>query len=531
MRRPEDGPPSPARRRLLLALGFGAANAAVLSRLRPVSSPPTASTGIAAPPAGLPAATLVNAGPAVGDPPALPDAGPQPGADHVYELVVAGARVIDPDSGFDHVVDVGIDGGVVVGMAPGPLSGHDSIDGQGKVLAPGFIDLLSYEPNPVGAWNKVADGVTTNLGMHGISNYAAPFFERYEGRVPLHFGGAFHNAFVRGAKPFEIRIDRPAGPQELARLVQRFRADHADGFAGINFSPEYTPGVSRDEILALAQVAAEMGQVCFFHARYSSPVPPGSNAEAIAEVIDVARRTGASVHVNHITSTGGTFTMPDTLATIEAARAEGIDITACMYPYDFWATYLASERFAPGWQERFGLRIEDLQVAGTTTRLSPSNFEAARRQNKLVAALGSIPEQDVRAGLMVPWIMMGSDAILQAGANNHPRASGTFARLLGRYVREENLLTLRDALAKMTILPARRMEGMLPGLRRKGRVQLGADADLVLFDPATIADQATVEDPTRRSAGIHAVLVNGRPVLRHGELRPSELPGTALRSA
>lgn len=531
MPRPEDGPPSPARRRLLLAIGFGAANAAVLSRLGG-SGPTTARAAGGASTTGTALASALpvdTGGPA--DPPALEGAAPEPGPDHVFELVISGARVLDPETGFDQVVEVGIDAGVVTAIAARPLLGADLIDGGGQVLAPGFIDLLSYEPNPVGAWNKVADGVTTNLGMHGISNYAASFFERYEGQVPLHFGGAFHDAFVRGAEPFGIRIDRPASPDELARLVDRFRADVAEGFAGINFSPEYTPGVDREEILALARAAAELGQVCFFHARYSDPVPPGTNAEALAEVIEVARQTGASVHVNHLTSTGGTFTMDASLATLEAARAEGLDVTACMYPYDFWATYLGSERFADGWQERYGVDVGDLQIAGTTTRLTAATYDGFRSQNKLVAALGSIPEADVRAGLRVPWMMLGSDAILQEGANNHPRASGTFARTLGRYVRDEGLLSLRDGLAKMTILPAERLEGMLPDLRRKGRVQRGADADLVLFDPATVVDRATVEEPGLTSAGFSAVLVSGRPVLRDGELRTDELPGRALRSA
>jgi dihydroorotase len=147
-----------------------------------------------------------------------------------------------------------------------------------------------------------------------------------------------------------------------------------------------------------------------------------------------------------------------------------------------------------------------------------------------VAALGSIPEEDVRAGLQVPWIMLGSDAILEESRNNHPRASGTFCRLLGRYVRDEGLLSLRDGLAKMTILPARRLEGMLPQLRRKGRVQRGADADLVLFDPATVSDRATVEQPDLTSTGIDAVLVLGVPVLRQGALVEDQLPGTPLRS-
>jgi N-acyl-D-aspartate/D-glutamate deacylase len=523
---PPDGPPSPARRRLLVALGFSAANVAVLGRLRP-SAQPTGADAVLAQAGPVP----VDPGTEVLGPPVLDGAATEAQPGRVHQLVIDGARVIDPETGYDQVANVGVDDGVITAITADAVSGDEIIDGRGLVLAPGFIDLLSYDPNPFGVWNKVADGVTTNLGMHGISNYAQPFFDRYEGAVPVHFGGAFHNAFVRGMDPFGIRIDRPATADQLQRLVDRFRADLDVGFAGVNFSPEYTPGVDLDEIVALSRVAAERGHVCFFHARFSDPDPPGSNAEAVAEILEVARRTGAAVHINHLTSTGGTFTMDETLASIEAARAEGLDVTACMYPYDFWATYLASERFSAGWEQRYRIGVTDLQVAGTPNRLTSETFDQARQENKLVAALGSIPEADVRRGLEVPWMMLGSDAILREGANNHPRASGTFCRLLGRYVRQEGLLDLNDALAKMTILPAKRLEGMLPDLRRKGRLQIGADADLVLFDPATVSDRATVEDPTLTSTGISAVVVAGSPVLLAGQLRRDVLPGRALRSA
>lgn len=438
--------------------------------------------------------------------------------------------MLDPESGFDAIVDIGIDGAVIAALSYRPLIGADVIDATGLVVAPGFVDLLSYEPNPFGAWLKLADGVTTNLAMHGVSNYAAPFFQRFDGESPVHFGGAFHQHFMRGFD-LGLEIDDEADRFELAEFETLARRGLADGFAGISFSPEYSPGTSRSELRILAEVAAELGHVTFFHVRFSDPDPPGTSLEAIDEVLAVVDETGASAHIEHLTSTGGTFVMTEALDRIEQARDGGHDVTACLYPYDYWATFLGSQRFAAGWRTRYRLSESDLQVAGTATRLSPSTIADARRSNKLVAALGSIPEAEIEEALARPWTIVASDAILSAERNNHPRGAGTFSRLIGRYVRQRGVLSLMDAVAKVTILPARRVEGMIPAMTKKGRVRPGADADLVIFDPESIADRATVAEPATPSVGIEWVLVDGRVALRNGVVDRSVLAGRPLRSA
>jgi dihydroorotase len=221
--------------------------------------------------------------------------------------------------------------------------------------------------------------------------------------------------------------------------------------------------------------------------------------------------------------------MAESLATLQAARDEGLEVTGCLYPYDSWATYAASTRFDEGWQQRFGIDHGDLVVPGTSDRLTAATFAAARRDNALVAAM-AIPEADVRAGLRSPLLMLGSDGILEPGDNNHPRAAGTFARVLGRYVRDERLIGLSAALAKMTISPARLLEGAAPALRRKGRLQVGCDADITVFDPATVADRATLERPAQASTGITWVLVDGVVVKDPDGVRDDARPGRALRS-
>jgi hypothetical protein len=266
----------------------------------------------------------------------------------------------------------------------------------------------------------------------------------------------------------------------------------------------------------MAQVAAERGVPVFVHGRYSDNTAPGTNADTLAEILQLARDTRCAVHVEHLVSTGGTFSMRQSLDTLGAARdTEGLDVTACMYPYDYWATYLASPRFADGWQDRFRITYEDLVVAGTGERVTASTFPQLQQDNVLVAAF-AIPEADVTACLRSPWVMIGSDAILEPGDNNHPRATGCFTRVLGRYVREQETIGLVDALAKMTILPARRVEGSAPAMRRKGRLQRGADADIVVFDPDTVSDTSTVARPASMAQGIEWVLVLGQVVQSPG---------------
>ena len=534
-----DIPVSRDRRKLLIALGLGAVNVAALRRIggassateSPITTPATsgvADTPPAAPSLDQPAANSLGLPPPLqsleGELPA------ELGPGHVFDVVIIGGRVLDPDSGFDGLANVGIDGSTITAISREALQGATTIDATGRVVSPGFIDLLSYEPNSFGVWLKLADGVTSNLAMHGVNNYAAAFFSRYENSTPIHFGGAFHHHFMRG-------FDLAAGVESAlnSRQIDELRAlaeeNLAAGFAGLSFSPEYSPGTTTEEMRVLAELAAELGHVNFFHVRHSDPNPPGTSLEAISEVLDIARTTQAAVHIEHLSSTGGTFVMARALELINGARADGLDVTACLYPYDFWGTFLASSRFAAGWQQRYQLNESDLQVAGSSARLTADTFGQASQENKLVAALGSIPDDEVQMAFREPWTLVASDAIPTIEMNNHPRGAGTFARTIGRYVRDLGVMDLMTGLAKMTILPARRVEGMIPAMAHKGRLQRGADADIVVFNPETIGDRATVERPAAASVGIDWVLVDGQLALRSGRPDRSTFAGRPLYSA
>jgi N-acyl-D-aspartate/D-glutamate deacylase len=452
-----------------------------------------------------------------------------PPEDHQFSVAIEGGRVMDPETGLDQVLNVGIDDGTITALTPADLNGKQEIDASGLVVSPGFIDILSYDPNPYGIWFKIGDGVTTNLGMHGVSEQAATWFAQWEyAGSPAHYGAAFDHAFTRGTL-MGIGTNEESSREQVQALAEYARQDLEAGFIGVDFELEYSAGASYAEVKSVSQVAADFNVPAFFHGRYSDMEEPGTNFDTLNEILRASRETGASVHVSHINSTGGTFTMERSLEVLNRARRNGVDVTACTYPYTFWATNLASDRFAPGWQERFRIDYDDLVIPGTGERLTEETFDLYQSQKQIAAAY-AIPEDDVKDALASPLVMVGSDGILEPDENNHPRDTGTFARVLGTYVRDEKVLSLMEALRKMTVMPAKRLEGQAPALRKKGRLQIGMDADITLFDPETVADRSTITAPDRMSAGIEWVLVMGQVVKNPKGPRYDVTPGFAIKS-
>ena len=451
------------------------------------------------------------------------------GTSVMYDLVVLHGRIMNPETGLDSVMNVGIVGGSIREISQQPMKGKKVIDATGLVVAPGFIDILSYNPNAVGSWNKIADGVTTNLAMHGGSSNPKAWYAKYERQhPPLNFGASFF--YTEARNQFSLTRYQPATREQIQKLVQMAERALQDGSLGISFSPEYVPGISSEEISPLMVLARKYNVPVFFHARYSDMEEPGTNFDALNEIIGYARRSGAAVHVDHINSTGGTFSMKNSLQLIQEARESGLDISACTYPYNFWGTYLNSARFDKGWQQRFHISYGDLQLAGSTERLNEQSFKKYQKEGKLAVAY-AIPEEDIVTALASPFVMIGSDAILGPGYNNHPRASGTFARTVGLYARERKVISLMDAIAKMTLMPARRLELGSEAMKRKGRIAAGADADITIFNPTEIRDRSTVEHPEYQSAGIEYVVVNGQIVKDPAGIHKNVRAGRPIRNS
>ncbi|TAN61162.1 hypothetical protein EPN18_07200, partial [bacterium] len=355
-----------------------------------------------------------------------------------YDIVILNARVIDPETKLDETgMNIAVRGVSIVAITHESIRGKIEIDAKGMVASPGFIDVLSYDPNQYGVWYKVADGVTTNLAMHGGAVYPKEWYASFERqKVPVNFGaGFFYNSARLG-----LEIGPYSGADEKQMAILKKTAEKAlkNGALGIGMSLEYAPGTTKDEVRLMMEVARRYNVPVFFHVRYSTMEPPGTNIEALDEVIVLARETGAAIHIDHINSTGGTFSMGTSLEMLKKAADEGVSVTACVYPYDFWATYLNSARFDEGWQKRFRITFNDLQLGGSSERLTVKSFEKYKKLGKLAVAY-AIPEDDVIAALRSPFVMIGSDGIIEPGNNNHPRSSGAFSRLIAKYVREKKV--------------------------------------------------------------------------------------------
>jgi hypothetical protein len=254
---------------------------------------------------------------------------------------------------------------------------------------------------------------------------------------------------------------------------------------------------------------------------------PASSVQALEEVIAAAAITGAPLHVVHVTSTGLDNT-PKLLQMIGEARSRKLDVTTECYPYLAGMTDIKSAIFNEGWQQVFGIDYKDLLWAATGERLDKQSFERYRQTGGMVAIF-SMKEEVVRDALKSPLTMIASDGILENG-KGHPRTAGTYSRVLGNYVRKEGVITLMDALNKMTLMPAQRLEKRVPAMKNKGRIKVGADADLTIFDPQLVLDRSTYQQPAQYSEGIKFVVVNGVMVVKDGVLQTSVYPGRAIRA-
>ncbi|MCY3599785.1 MAG: amidohydrolase family protein [Gemmatimonadetes bacterium] len=446
-----------------------------------------------------------------------------------YDLVLAGGRVMDPESGLDAVRHVGIRDGTITAISESPLDGETVVDVSGLVVAPGFIDLHAHGQDLFSSQLQAQDGVTTALELESGTGDVDEWYASREGKAAIHYGAtASHGAARRlalGGQRQAVRL--AADLEQVVVMEDRLRDELGRGALGLGFGIQYTPGARREEIHRLFQLAAEEGVANFVHVRYAGLVEPGSSIEAVHEMIANAASTGAGVHIVHIGSSG-LGQVPTLLSMIEGAQASGLDVTTEVYPYTAASTDIRAAIFDPGWRERLGGDFGDIEWDATGERLTEDTFNERRETGgRIIAHI--IPQEMFELALAHPAVMVASDGVPFVNGQGHPRGAGTFARVLGRYVREEGLLTLMDALRKMTLMPAQRLDAYVPQMANKGRIRVGADADITVFDPATVIDNATFQSPTEPSSGIEHVLVAGTFVVRDAELIETALPGQAIR--
>ncbi len=460
-----------------------------------------------------------------------------------FDLVTSGGRVMDPETDLDAIRNVGVVDGRIPAVTEDVLEGAESIDASGLVVAPGFIDLHAHGQDPVSARLQAADGVTTALEMEIGVFPVAEWIATREGQAIINFGATVSHPGARvmvvdGIRTMHwptlteeesARLDAGMGvyaeldEDRIAEVIELLERGLTEGGLGIGFGITYTPGASRLEILRTFEMAAARGVPAYVHLRGRDS---GGTLGAFQEVIADAAITGASLHIVHMNSSSGDLA-PITLGMMRGAREQGLDITTEAYPYTAGSTRIESAAY-DGWEDNPNADYGRLQWAATGERLTAETFRQYRATGGWVIAHGRTEEMNEWVTVQ-PDVMVASDGIPFLYGPAHPRGAGTYARVLGRYVRERGALSLMDALSKMTIQPARRVEDTAPVMARKGRVQVGADADLTLFDPETVIDRSTYADGDEPSAGIIHVIVEGRFVVRDGEVVDGVFPGKAIR--
>ena len=415
------------------------------------------------------------------------------------------------------IIAVGTDDELAGLMRPGVTQVYDA---GGRAVAPGFIDIHAHLEwgGSTGPEVFVRQGVTTVVtGNCGISTADVGAYLREIDEV----GAQCNVASYVGLEDLRAQAGQrdpyaPLTPARFGRLEELADEALAAGAVGVSLGQEYVPGASWDELVTLARVAARHGTLVSSHVRHAVARAP----EAVEELIAIGCSAGCPVQVSHVGSVGGS-NIAATLAVIEGARDAGQDATADCYPYDAWSTLLQSAVFDGEWRVRNEMDYADVEVISGPhlgERLSEELFQELRAAPEDTTVIGhGIPWTAVTAALRRPYCMVGSDGVPDVGADGltrgHPRMAGTFPRVLGSLVRDERLFELEEALFKMTALPGWRL-----GLAGKGVLAAGRDADIVVFDPETIADTADYE-PERCAdppVGVHMVFVRGVLTVRGG---------------
>lgn len=463
-----------------------------------------------------------------------------------YEVVLRGGRVIDPESGRDGVYELGISSGRIAAISEERLQGNEVLDVAGLVVAPGFIDLHNHSPTPLGLRYQALDGVTTSLELE-VGAFPVSGVGRYLGQgAPIHYGASAGHLAIRQIVMGEMdtasqalssgkmalegaAFHQVANPEQIQAMREYLVQAIDHGALGIGLPLDYiSSAVDEPELRMVFELASAHNAPIFVHIRRGLAGDPSG----LSEVLTLAEQTGAPVHICHLqhSAMGGTANF---LAMLRDARKRGVDVTTEMFPYNAGTTVISAAVFSRDWQSIFNVGYDDLEWAATGERFTKETWEEKRRNEPDGGVINHyVKPQWTRLALTEPGVMIVTDGIpvVSEEVNVPPQGIGSYSRVLGRYVREQNALDLATALAKMSLLPAKRLEAVAPAFKRKGRLRVGADADIVVFDPETIIDRSTYQDPYQTSEGVHYLLVGGEVVVRDQEFIEGNMPGSLITS-
>jgi N-acyl-D-glutamate deacylase len=489
-----------------------------------------------------------------------------------YDVVITGGRVIDPETGLDAIRNVGIKGVNIAAVTEAPIKGKETIDASGHVVCPGFIDMHHHNAGaPFGEKLALHDGVTTPLELEGGVYPVDEWYARIEGKCRTNYGASAGSVPVRehvfnpayktkfagdwvydmtsGAMSMTWSTQVPT-PEQVKQIGSLLEEGLEQGSIGVGHCPGYmVAGCTQAESIIVQQLAGKYGQASFVHARFSSQMPPTSGILGFLEMMAPQEVYGGGLVLQHMTAQALADTMT-ALELIDRGRERGIQILAEIYPYNYGATMAAADYLHPdNYGPNMGRDYKDIIEVATLKPLTKERYEelCATAPGTSVMFYNATDET-VFEGLAHPTSVLGSDAFPYTNretgkialdwdtpfdaVNGHPRGAGSHARLL-RWVREKKVdISLSLAVSKMSYMIARFLQDNgVPQMADKGRIQEGKDADIAIFDPGTVKDNATMKDGGLPSSGIPYVLVNGTVVVRDSETLDDVFPGKPIHGS
>lgn len=444
----------------------------------------------------------------------------------MLDILIRSCQYPDYDKGILVKGDVGIKDGKIAALGHITEEAEQIISGEGKIASPGFIDIHMHEEDFRNEGEKyvisemmLKMGVTTCVGGNcGLQMQSVADFRDGIARL----GGAPVNYMLMAGyntarEEAGLKRYDPAPPEVVEQIAARLQNEVRQGALGISFGLEYDPGISFDEVIAVLKAQPQKDLFVSMHYRADST----ASMDSVREMIEIAKVSGKRFQISHLSSCSAMGQMEDALSQINAAIKENPQLNYDTYPYNAFSTHIGSAVFDDGCLENWGKGYDSILLTDEPFKnrfCDKELFQRARREYpEMLAVAFVMNEAEIVSAMANPYGMVASDGIIRNG-NGHPRAAGTFPRVLGRYVRELGQISMVDALRKMTLEPAGRL-----GLAEKGQMKEGFDADIAIFDPDTILDGATFEDLHVPPTGIEEVIIQGRTALRRGEVISSRL--------
>jgi len=485
---------------------------------------------------------------------------------NTYDYVIKGGTVIDPETSFNAVRNVGIIKDKIAIITKDNIQGIRVFDAKGLIVAPGFIDLHAHGQNTVADRMQAFDGVTTSLELEsGVLPIADWYNQQKTANRVLNYGASAgwtsaRIAEMEGMAPkadlkwlqqsfsYSKWVNEPANEKQVQKILDHLERGIKEGSIGIGINAGYAPGGGYKELLQVHILAGKYKVPTFTHISGDFPDDPNSAVESVGDIISFSTIANSQDHICHLNSSS-LKDVNTTRSMILEAQKKGLDITTESYTYGASSTTIGAALFTPEAIRRKDIHYESLMRNGVnfneqtflkTRKDSPGevivfNFLQLPKEEPLLDESVLFPGGAIASDAM-PWINTKTNDLTDSNKwpltkedYAHPRSAGTYTRLLSHWVRERKAISLSEAIRKASLIPAQILEKSISQMRNKGRLQVGMDADIIVFDLNTVQDKATFTEPYHPSEGMKYVFVNGVSVIEKGQLNLDKKPGKPIR--